>query len=377
MDGNEGFVYFYQSGIPYIPEELYLIKIGNTQRGETPEQRVREIDNSQPFKGKLLYSFQSKECLKTEKLLHSYFEDKRTEKGGKKEWFILDENDVQQIFNFHFPEDILKSIRKDYFIPFKNENQNARKYGINNPSSKHYKEQRNNVINEKTLIKSTQLSVIDTEKTPFFQLPEIFVQNPHSLTLVEMKILHLLLFKNYHATGREVFSFSILDFCRLTGSSSGRIYETVKENINQLSKKSFCLSNEKRVINYIDYCVYNNGRFDLRLSEDLYTNLKKGKYHKTFLDIKTVLQFHSTYSLRIYGIILYNREKNMETYFPLDDFKDLLTGGKEGIYKRYVNLKSSVIYPAIKEIKELAGIDLEVVQCKEGRAVKSLLFNIN
>lgn len=364
IEKNEGFVYFYQSGNPYIPKDIYLVKIGVTQRGETPEKRVSEIDNSQPFKGKLLYSFQSKECIKTEKLLHHYFQNKCTDEGSKKEWFIFDINDIEQIINLRFPDEILMSIRTDYFIPSKND------ITINHSRNG------NKSMKGKQLIKSAPFSIIDKEKSTLFQLPEIFVNNLHSLKLVELKVLHLLFYKSYYSNSRSILSFTISDYCYLTGSTSGSAYDIVKENVSQLWNKSFSLSNEKRAIRYIDYWEYDNGRIDVRLSEDLYTNLKSSNNHRIFLDIKTVFRFRSTFSIRLYGLLLFYREKNKEAYFLLNEFKDLLAGGNEGTYKRLKNLKSCVIYPAIKEIKEIAGISLEVVQFKEGKSVKAFLFNM-
>lgn len=366
---GEGFVYFYLSGNPHIDGNV--VKIGATRRGETPEERVAEIDRIQPYKGKLLFSIFSKECHKTEKSMHDYYSEKRTEKDGKREWFLLTQMDIQDIINFKFPPPILKTIRQDFYFPHTQDSSSkSMDYSILNPTKENFLD--NSPLHDAHLSDWKKLLV---ERTTLYGIPVSVLYNHHTLTLLQFKLIHLLFYRNFHTEDRRIFTFSVLDIWALTHSSnSSSMYEYVRKNVNQLSIQTYNCFYQNRKIQYVDYCTYSNGCFKLRLSEGLYSMLKSEDYMKVQVDLLPIMQCKRLYSIRLYEILIDALRRNLEQQIDLVKLKSILLGEQDARYQLYGHFKNKVILPALVEIEQLTTRKIELSELKQYRKVTHLVF---
>lgn len=80
----------------------------------------------------------------------------------------------------------------------------------------------------------------------------------------------------------------------------------------------------------------------------------------------------------IYAVKMYKLLKQYQTIkkreFTLDELKDLL--GIIDNYKKYSHFKERVVDLSLKKINENTDINVEYIECRVGKAVKSLSFQI-
>lgn len=97
-----------QEGVVYFIREKFsgTIKIGKTKNLKS---RTKQFGVKLPFEWEYIKVIDSKDYSLTEMLLHKKFESKRT--NG--EWFSLTNEDINDIINENFEEDVLQSIRGD------------------------------------------------------------------------------------------------------------------------------------------------------------------------------------------------------------------------------------------------------------------------
>ena len=90
--------------------------------------------------------------------------------------------------------------------------------------------------------------------------------------------------------------------------------------------------------------------------------------------MQNVIRFKSTYSIRLYEL-LKQYEKIGERTFDLIEFKKTL-GIRPGSYKLYGHLKSKILNPTQKELKQNADIRFDFKEKKQGRKVVGIIFRI-
>lgn len=91
----------------------------------------------------------------------------------------------------------------------------------------------------------------------------------------------------------------------------------------------------------------------------------------TTYELKRVADLSSTHSIRLFEMLQQFRSTGFYTV-SVDEFRELLELGPS--YERYSNLKSKVIDPAIKELREKSGLDISLKTERKGRAINRLIF---
>ena len=117
--------------------------------------------------------------------------------------------------------------------------------------------------------------------------------------------------------------------------------------------------------------------FSFSLAPELKPYLLGLKKHFTKLDFPVLIGFKLSHTFRLYEICKKELMGESAVSFSrdLEEFKRTL--GVVGKYERYLNLKKRVLEPAIKELKEIAEIELAIHPSRMGgRKYKSLDFNV-
>lgn len=100
-----------------------------------------------------------------------------------------------------------------------------------------------------------------------------------------------------------------------------------------------------------------------------YLTQLKGQF--TYVVVKNVSRLTSTYSIRIYELIMQFRKTGDRT-IALDDFRSMLS--IEDKYLQYKDLNKLLLKPSIKELNEKSDLSVTVEPIKQSRKVVALRF---
>jgi hypothetical protein len=73
---------------------MNAVKIGETK---DLKSRFEEIQKNMPYKLEIYHLIRSNEPKNIEKLLHNYFKEKRLDSPNQREWFLLNQEDLDNI----------------------------------------------------------------------------------------------------------------------------------------------------------------------------------------------------------------------------------------------------------------------------------------
>jgi plasmid replication initiation protein len=155
-------------------------------------------------------------------------------------------------------------------------------------------------------------------------------------------------------------------------------YEALREASERMFERKIRLANkqqrEERDIRWLqERAVYHTGQgaISLVFSDRVkrHISLLSGEFTRYQLERVSGLQ--SFFSVRLYEMLMRWRDTGT-LIISLDDFKRRL--GIEDKYPRFPDLKRRVIAPAVKELGQKSGLEIEWDIERERRAVKGLIF---
>jgi hypothetical protein len=104
---HAGYIYF-------IKQTSNIVKIG---RSKDPKSRLSTYKH---LPAKVIHVIYSENYMRSERLFHSYFKEKQVDPklmNSEREWFYLTDEDVKNIKNHRYPEEIAQSILEQYYPP--------------------------------------------------------------------------------------------------------------------------------------------------------------------------------------------------------------------------------------------------------------------
>jgi len=171
-------------------------------------------------------------------------------------------------------------------------------------------------------------------------------------------------FKRYKMPIKEFF-----------GAEYGSKYEEMKNATERLMQKIIKIKKEKSFLQvaWLSSAEYYEGEgiVELEFSPKLKPYLLQLKEKFTAYELANVIEFNSTYSIRIYEL-LKQYEKIKSRNIELDELQKMM--GTE--YKTFYDFKRKVIEIAERELKEKADIYFTYNPIKFGRKVNSIEFHI-
>ena len=213
------------------------------------------------------------------------------------------------------------------------------------------------------------------------------IEARYKLTLGEQRLILLLAsqirkddedFKDY-----EVRVEDFAQWFNLGASSS--VYEKVEQIADNLVGKVVTLKNDNEVekttwISYIKY-VRGSGIVKLRFDKSLKPYLLQLKANFTQYNLSCVVNFSSSYSIRLYELLkmeVWKAEKagkkDFEKTFEMAEYRQLL-GVEKKAYPVFADLKKRVIEPTVSEISEQTDLNIfETRYIKTGRKITGLCF---
>lgn len=174
-------------------------------------------------------------------------------------------------------------------------------------------------------------------------------------------------------------TFEIADFCRVCGiePQQGKNYRDVKAALQGLSDKSMWIKlddDTESLVRWLNkiHIKPRSGKLQVRFDDDMIPFLLELKEKFTQFHLIHTLAMKSKYSIRLYEL-LKSYEKLGQVRFDLQRFKELV-----GIdYLNWYDIRRFVLETAKKEINALSDIEISYTPAKKGKAVASILFDIN
>lgn len=241
------------------------------------------------------------------------------------------------------------------------------------------------------LFKMSIVNMLDLEKTHLtVRKSNELIEARYKLTIGEQRLI-LLLATQIRKDDEDFKDYEIRvdDFARMfdLGTSSS-LYEKVEQAADSLLGKVITLKSDEETekTTWLSYIKYINGsgkvrlRFDKSLKPYL-LQLNKSMHGFTQYNLKTVINFKSSYSIRLYELLkmeVWKYEKiaknQFEKKFDLAEYR-LLMGIEKKAYPVFADFKKRVIEPTIKEVSEqteLAIIDVRYI--KTSRKITGLVL---
>lgn len=226
------------------------------------------------------------------------------------------------------------------------------------------------LVNDTTVVKSNKL----------------IQQSRFRLNLQQQKIiLYLVSQIDYSDDDFKMYTFDIVDFCRICGIDSvgGKQYQLLKDSLQQLRDKSLYImldDETEALVGWLDKVHLNKSRgtVQIRLDTELKPYLLHLRENFTRYELVYTLRMKHKVSPRLYEILKsyhYNDLKPYEKEFDIDELRSLLDANKD-TYKKFKYFNSFVLTPAIQEINDQTDLHVTATPLRTGRKVYAVRIRI-
>jgi len=216
------------------------------------------------------------------------------------------------------------------------------------------------------------------------------VRSGHGLTLQEKRIICACIAQidsrkgnkrdaHLSAIGKEMkFKITVQDYNALFDVDLKNCYNILKNSAKSLLNRQFSMTEKvngkERVIeyNWLGFAIYaeEEGFIELAFSKYAYPHLNALKNQLTTYKLKNAQAYRSTYTWRIYELIMQFKQKK-ELLITVEHLRIALDVPHS---YRWQEIRIKAIQVAIKELKKKSGIILNYTTFKTGRKITSLKF---
>ena len=165
----------------------------------------------------------------------------------------------------------------------------------------------------------------------------------------------------------------------LANITSNRRYSEFKKAIERLYLRRLTIPKDDgtmKVCGFIQSFEYHNGNASLsiKFSNDILPYISSIRDSFISYRFKQIAQFKSSYSVRLYELLIQRLDISNIRTLELHDLRHLFQLGKS--YQSYSNIKLKVITPSIKDINTYSDINVIYKEIRTGRKVTALEFHI-
>lgn len=208
------------------------------------------------------------------------------------------------------------------------------------------------------------------------------VEASYELTLNEQRLILACIAKIKRGEGIDIHSEFVItasEFAQMFGITTNRAYRDLRAASKKLFQRWVIIKpnngdeNEEIESRWIASAHYqpNQGSIRLHFAPIMipYISLLQSEF--TIYDLESISKMNSTYSVRIYELLMQWKGTGSRK-IDLSDLKYMLCVGRK--YDRLKDFKDRVLHPALKEINESTELIVEYDQYREGRSVKGFEF---
>lgn len=211
----------------------------------------------------------------------------------------------------------------------------------------------------------------------------------YSLTLQQQRIILYAISKVKPDDDPDTwYEMDLRDMCKVCGidlDSGGTYYGVLKDNLNALLQRRWGVTPDggHASISWLGDVETNAGDTKIRLRFNYFMApyLFRLRAFYTQYPLEAVLAFHSTYSIRLYELLIsYSYKNKLDQYVSQDITVDLLVLRKcldVNGYARWVDFDRFVLAKAVAEINTYSpDIHVSYTTRKTGRSVSAVVFTV-
>lgn len=204
------------------------------------------------------------------------------------------------------------------------------------------------------------------------------VEASYKLTLQEQRLILACLSKiNSKIEPPKTITLSASEYSDIMNIDIKNAHRELNKAAGKLYERSITVSDPEKTEEFRwiqKKVIYHkgDGKVTITWSDDVLTYIGQLKSRFTSYKIRNISSFQSTYSIRLYELLMqFNSTK--ERTISLDDFRSLFKINDK--YLKFKDLNRDVIKPSIKEINNVSDLVVCCSPIKKGRNIVALIFD--
>lgn len=221
------------------------------------------------------------------------------------------------------------------------------------------------------------ISEIDVEKKNIV-LSNDLIEAKYKLSALEQKIIHLLIAQiDLFDEDLKYYSLNVTEFSKIFGENNNNYARDMKRALEKLVTTKIEIKSKDTVLIaswFASAQYFKGGKIEIEFSRKLKPHLIGLKRSFTRYNLDYVIEFKSSYSIRIYQFLKQYQRMGIREVSLLA-LKEYLRIEKE--YAMYAHFKAKVLNVAYDEINKNADISFKFEEIKKGRKVDKIKFYIS
>ena len=229
------------------------------------------------------------------------------------------------------------------------------------------------------MTKNQELKVTESSRIPIILQKNEVIRSSFSMSLPELRVISCALSKLHNMSKAEDGIKITIEDMSLTCQSRDAGYKSMVSAVDSILNRQIVFRtgiHETLKIQWVSAAHYNSEKREIELFFTpmifpLLINMQAGftKYR-----LEKLRYFSSPSAFRLFQIWSSGKNFPREYVIALYDLREMLDLGD--LYPKYGEFKSKILKPAMVQC-ESAGLNVNVLELKEGRKVTKLAFSIN
>jgi plasmid replication initiation protein len=198
---------------------------------------------------------------------------------------------------------------------------------------------------------------------------------PYKLTLIEQRLILAAISRlDPRKPIPKKVRVTAAQYADIYGLELKHAYMQMHEAADDLYERDISImeGGERRRRRWIDAANYSDGEVEISFTIHVIPYLTKLYNKVTTYDLRRVARVDSVNTLRLFEMLMQFRKTGW-VYLELEALRASL--GLSEAYQRFNNFRQRVIDPAVNELREKCGLDIEYELIKEGRFFTAIKFS--
>lgn len=198
---------------------------------------------------------------------------------------------------------------------------------------------------------------------------------PYKLTLIEQRLILAAISRlDPRKPMPKKVRVTASEYAEIYGLELKHAYMQMHEAADELYERDISImeGGGRKRRRWVDAANYSDGAVEISFTIHVIPYLTKLYNKVTTYDLRRVARFDSVNTLRLFEMLMQFRKTGW-VYLELEALRTAL--GLSDAYQRFNNFRQRVIDPAVNELREKCGLDVDYELIKEGRFFTAIKFS--
>ena len=182
-----------------------------------------------------------------------------------------------------------------------------------------------------------------------------------------------------HISDKKMYKIILSKIANEADISPKSFYSSAKKAVQKLKRREVSIPQENGkiiVTNFIQSYEYHDGdgEISIQFSNQILPYISHIRDSFVAYKLKQVAKFKSSYSVRIYELLIQRLDVSNIRKLELNELRELFKLSQS--YNTYGNIKKKIINPSVIDINAYSDINIVYKEIREGRKVIALEFHI-